>query len=97
MMGFKRCVLYGVTVGYDEVYRERKEILNPLKEISVNIVTRTINEVDLGFKGNYPRLNGFTLEKSIQKGQVVECEGVKYRVVYVDPIPRLTTLYLEYL
>lgn len=97
MMCFKKCVLYGVKVDYDEVYRERKEVLNPLKEISVNIVTRTINEVDQGFKGNYPRLNGFTLEKSIQKGQVLECEGVKYRVIYVDPIPRLTTLYLEYL
>lgn len=97
MMGFKRCILHEVMVEYDEVYRERKEVLNPLKEISVNIVTRTINEVDQGFKGNYPRLNGFTLDKSIQKGHVLECEGYKYLVIYVDPIPRLTTLYLEYL
>lgn len=96
MMMFKTCGLYSVSVDYDE-YRERKEILSHVKDISINIVTRTINELETGFKGNYPRLNGFTLEKNIQKGQVIEGDGVKYRVLYVDPIPRLTTLYLEYL
>lgn len=96
MMKFKTCTLYSIEVGYDE-YRERKEILKRVKDISVNIVTRTINELEEGFKGNYPRLNGFTLEKDIKKGQVIEEAGVRYRVIYVDTIPRLTTLYLEYL
>ena len=96
MMKFKTCTLYAIEVGYDE-YRERKEILKRVKDISVNIVTRTINDLDTGFKGNYPRLNGFTLEKNIAKGQVIESEGVRYRVIYVDHVPRLTTLYLEYL
>lgn len=94
MMKFESCVLYGVNVEYDE-FRERREVLQSLKDISVKIVTRTLNEIDQGFKGNYPKLNGFTLEKEISKGQVIECKGVKYRVIYVDPIPRLTTLYLE--
>lgn len=96
MMKFRTCTLYAIEVGYDE-YRERKEILKRVKDISINIVTRTINDLDTGFKGNYPRLNGFTLEKNIAKGQVIESEGVRYRVIYVDPVPRLTTLYLEYL
>ena len=94
MMKFEPCVLYSVNVEYDE-FRERREVLHSLKDISVKIVTRTLNEIDQGFKGNYPKLNGFTLEKEISKGQVIECKGVKYRVIYVDPIPRLTTLYLE--
>ena len=93
MMRFKTCTLYAIEVGYDE-YRERKEILKRVKDISVNIVTRTINDLDTGFKGNYPRLNGFTLEKNIAKGQVIESEGVRYRVIYVVPVLRLTTLYL---
>ena len=94
MMKFEPCVLYSVNVEYDE-FRERREVLQSLKDISVKIVTRTLNEIDQGFKGNYPKLNGFTLEKDISKGQVIECKCVKYRVIYVDPIPRLTTLYLE--
>lgn len=94
MMKFEPCVLYSVNVKYDE-FRERREVLQSLKDISVKIVTRTLNEIDQGFKGNYPKLNGFTLEKEISKGQVIECKGVKYRVIYVDPTPRLTTLYLE--
>ena len=94
MMKFEPCVLYSVKVEYDD-FRERREVLHSLKDISVKIVTRTLNEIDQGFKGNYPKLNGFTLEKEISKGQVIECKGVKYRVIYVDPIPRLTTLYLE--
>lgn len=94
MMKFKPCTLYSIETYYDE-YRERKEDLQRVKDISVNIVTRTINEIEQGFKGNYPKLNGFTLEKDIKKGQIIEGDGVKYRVIYVDPIPRLTTLYLE--
>ena len=94
MMTFKKGTLYNIETTYDE-FRERKESLQRVKDISVNIVTRTINEIEEGFKGNYPKLNGFTLEKKISKGNIIEVNNIRYRVIYVDTVPRLTTLYLE--
>lgn len=49
--------------------------------------------------GIFPKLNGYTLNKDIERGWVVEevASGTKYRVQRVDHVPRLTSLYLEWL
>lgn len=95
MMKFASYNWFKVVPEYDRETRERIESLVLIKPINVKVVVRTTNEIEEGFKGIFPKTNGFTLNKEITKGDVIEGEGVKYRVIHADPIPRLTSLYLE--
>lgn len=95
MMKFSPYKWYRVRVDYDRETRERIEGLELIDTIPVKVVVRTTNDMDDGFKGLFPKTNGFTLSKNIKQGDIIEGEGVKYRITHVDPIPRLTSLYLE--
>lgn len=96
-MKFVKCNLYKAVPRFDELTRERLEDLQLVKSLDVKIVTRTQNEIEEGFVGIFPKLNGYTTEKNIIRGDIIEDigESVKYRVQRVDPVPRLTSLYLE--
>lgn len=95
MMKFAPYKWFKVVPEYDRETRERIERLELIDTIPIKVVVRTTNDIDDGFKGLFPKTNGFTLNKNIKQGDIIEGEGVKYRITHVDPIPRLTSLYLE--
>lgn len=94
MLRFETYKLHTSVVTYDE-FREEKLELTPVRDIQLKVTHKESIDVETGFNGRVNNYNGYTLDKKIQVGDVLTRNGLKLKVVWVDPVPRLSTLILE--
>lgn len=94
MLRFETFKLHTSVVTYDE-FREEKLELTPVRNIQVKVTHKESIDVETGFNGRVNNYNGYTLDKKIKVGDVLVKGDNKLKVVWVDPVPRLSTLILE--
>jgi hypothetical protein len=76
-------------------FREEVFTLEPLRDIELKLTHKESIDIETGFNGRVNNYNGYTFDKEISVGDILTKDGKKLRVVWVDPIPRLSTLILE--
>lgn len=96
MLVFENYVLNKVEYVRNE-FKEEVTTLIPKKTIQVKVTHKESLEVGEYFDLKTNNFNGYTLCKQIEKGDVLTRGDKKLRVVYVNPVPRLSTLVLEVL
>lgn len=76
-------------------FREEVFQLEPVREIEVKLTHKESINIETGFNGRVNNYNGFTFDKDVTTGDILTKDGSQLRVVWVDPIPRLSTMILE--
>lgn len=94
MLRFETYTLNEAVPTYDD-FREEKIVTKPLRDIEVKVAHKESINIETGFDGRVNSYNGFTLDKEVAVGNILTRGGDKLRIVWVDHVPRLSTMILE--
>lgn len=96
MLRFETYKLNRTKTVYDE-FREESFVLEPVRDIEVKVTHKESINIETGFNGRVNNYNGYTFEKDIQVGDILTKGNDQLRVVWIDPVPRLSSIILEVL
>lgn len=94
MLKFETYVLNKSVATYNE-FREEIIELTPVKHIEVKVAHKESIDIEVGFDGRVNSYNGYTLCKEVSVGDILTRSEENLRVVWVNHVPRLSSMILE--